>query len=315
MVTAGAPSRAAIVSAASTMRARSSRAACSLTVPIPCRGILTGRDGDVNTVYKRPRGCVGSRAMSHRSRLPLRDRGARPVPRPLALARGADRGADRPRRGGRADRERALHHVLRRGDRPGAGGREALRRQGRRSRGRSRASASASRTRCRSRASRARMGSLRYKDHVRGRDRPGRAAPDRRRRDPPRPHDGAGVLVRRVHALRSCGASRATRGTRSSASAARPAAPARRSPPARPRSPPAPTSAARSASRRPGTASSGSSRRTAACRRCRRSTSTTTATPGRWRAPSPTCALFENVIAGPHPARPGRDRAEATSCR
>ena len=54
MVTAGAPSRAAMVSAASTIRARSSRTSFTLTIPIPCRGIMGVGADDVNTVYKMP---------------------------------------------------------------------------------------------------------------------------------------------------------------------------------------------------------------------------------------------------------------------
>src|SRR4029078_12246213 len=82
-------------------------------------------------------------------------------------------------------------------------------------------------------------------------------------------------------------------------------------------SPAAPTSAARSASPRRSTASSGSKRRTAACRPALRTNSTANAHTERTGArytldgyghdgamarTIADCALFENVIAGPHPA-------------
>ena len=131
----------------------------------------------------------------------------------------------------------------------------------------------------------------------------------------PRPHHRARVLVRRVHPLAAVGRDPQPVEPRVRRRRLVGRDRVRRWRPARRRWPAARTSAARSGSRRRSTAWSDSSRRTAACRRSRRSTSTTTVTAGRWRGPWPTAALFENVLAGPHPARQRLDAAQARASR
>ena len=150
------------------------------------------------------------------------------------------------------------------------------------------------------------QGSLIYKDLVADHSSVVRAADARRRRDRPRAHDRAGVLLRAVHPLAPARRDAQPVEPARSASAARPAARAPRWRRARRRSPAARTSAARSAPRRRSTASSASSRPTAACRRRSRSTSTPTATAARSPARSPTARCTRTCW-------PGRTRR--TSCR
>ena len=232
-----------------------------------------------------------------------------------ALAGRAAGRRDRPRRGGRADGERALPHVLRRGPRAGARGRAratwARARQPRPLEGipvaikEEEAVAGQPWT----------QGSLLYKDLV----------ADRSSGFAQRILDAGAIVHARTTAPEfSCAAFTHSQpvgrhpqpvepGVR--ASAARRAAPAPRSPPARPRWPAARTSAARSASRRRSTASSASSRRTGGCRRPPPFNLDTYCHGGPMARTVADCALFENVMAGPAPIDHVSLRAEARAAR
>ena len=204
MVTAGAPSRAAMVSAASTMRARRAAQTAPSPFPSPAAGLWGRRPVDVNTVYKRAAGRVGSPAMSTdlaylsatEALARFRDRSLSPVELTEALiARAAEveptvnalcityydealaqaREAEK-RYLGQGAEPRPLEGIC-------VGIKDEMPITGQL----------------------CSMGSLRYEDDVAEYTDPVGQRPDRRRRHPPRPHDGAGVLVRRVHALAPLG--------------------------------------------------------------------------------------------------------------
>ena len=222
------------------------------------------------------------------------------------LARRAARRGDRAGRGGRADRQRALPRALRRGARGGPGGRGALRGPRRRRAARARGHPARDQGGGGRRGPAVDAGLA----DLQGPRRRGvvelRPADARRRRDRPRAHDRARVLLRAVHALAPA---------RRHAQPVEPGVRRRRLVRRRGRGAGVrdddarerlATSAARSARPPRSTGSSASSRPTAACPRRRRSTSTRTATAGRSPARWPTRRSTRTCS-------PGRTRR--TSCR
>ena len=146
------------------------------------------------------------------------------------------------------------------------------------------------------------QGSLIYKDLVAEQSSAFAQRHARRRRDRPRPHDRARVLLRAVHPLAPArrDAQPVEPGVRRRRLVRRVGRRAGRR--GRRRSRAAPTSAARSARPPPSTASSASSRRTAGWPRRCRSTSTPTATAARSPARSPTRRCTRTCWPGPDPS-------------